>query len=158
MLGAPIQVVDDDAMTPLLEDHLSPVDHWVREPRVGPMLADGHIAEHGGFPVNQASRWSARPSKRPAGHGLAGAIDIDGAVGGGAAVVTPPPVVRAVAERSRIDDVRVPAERALQAQQIGVAVSSADPAAERADVEDDLVSLAAPVAAHHRVPAVGQQT
>jgi hypothetical protein len=145
-------------MTPLLKNHLPPVHHRVREPAVGSMLTDGHIAVHGGFPVNEVSGRPVRPLEWLAGNGLTGAIDIDGAVGGRAAVVTPPAAVCAVAECSRIDNVRLPAERALQAQEIGVAVPSADLAAERADVEDDLVSLGAPVAAHHRVAAIGQQT
>src|SRR4029077_4125919 len=77
-------------------------------------------------------------------------------VGREPSIVDAPPFIRSVAERSGIDDVGLATERGLEAQQIGVSMSSTDTAAQRAPVEDDLFRLAVPASAHDGVAAIGE--
>src|SRR5207249_332873 len=87
---------------------------------------------------------------------LADAIDGDRAVRGAAPKDIAPERVDRVAVSSGIYDERLPERRALNAEQVRVAVSCAHRTAERSHVENEVVGIRCPAIAHDGIAAFGE--
>ena len=156
MAGGALQVVDDEPVVRLDEHHAPAARDRIRQARVGVVLGVEHVGRLVRMPGTNACRRALMPAERsrPAPPGQA--VDRDRAVRRGAAEVVAPPRLRRVAVRAGIDETRLAEDGALHAQEIGVAVAAAGRAAERPDVDDQLVRVAGPADAHHRVAADGK--
>ena len=131
--------------------------HGVGEARVGVVLGVGDVERLRGDPAPEPRARPRLPREGPARHRLVEAVDSHGRVGRGAAEEVAPGRLRRVAKGAGVRDGGLAEHRALDAQEIGVAVTGADRAAERTRIEDELMRPAIPRAPHHAVAALGKQ-
>src|SRR6266511_3489873 len=153
VLRGPVEVVHQDPVARLDEEHAAPMHHGILEPRIAVVEGIGEVVRRVGLPVLESRRGPPKPAEGRRRHRLALPVQRDGAVGHGSAEVIAPARV-SVAEGARIDQARLAERRALDGEKVGVTVSPAHRAAERARIEDELMGAGPPIAPHHGITAV----
>src|SRR5204863_851795 len=105
------------------------------------------------MPLADADARARAPAERPRRLGLALAVHRDRVVRRRGAEEVAPLGLRRVAVVPRIDQARLAENRALNAEEIRVAVAAADRTSERPDVDDHLVGIALPAITENRIAA-----
>ena len=131
--------------------------HSVWEAVIGVMLGLRIIESLRGSPPAHPRLRAPFPREGPGRDDLGRTVKGDGAVGGGPSEKVSPNRFRRVAVGPRIHDVRLSEGGALNAEEVGVAVSPGLREADGPHVEDQLMGVPLPSASHHGVPSSREQ-
>src|SRR5215472_5409450 len=154
MLLFAVEVIYDQPVPRLDEEHTAAMLQRILPVGIGIVLDVGEVDIVVREPLTQVRLRMAVPSERPCRNGLVQSVDAHRAVRSGAPEVIAPVRLGGVAVCARIDDELLAKCRAMQAEEIGVAMTGGGWAADGAGVEDQMLRLRVPATAHHHVAAV----
>src|SRR5262252_8806678 len=144
MLLFAVEVIYDQPVLRLDEEHTAAMLQRILHGGIGIVLDVGEVDIVVREPLTQVRLRMAVPSERPCRHGLVQSVDAHRAVRSSAPEVIAPVWLGSVAVRARIYDELLAKCRALQAEEIGVAMAGGGWTADGSGVEDQMVRLRVP--------------